>query len=188
MLRFFSDKPGKMDMETHRQNYRMAFDAMRAYHQSEIDHKRDVIAVLNNILITMLTVFGGIYYLIFSASVTVNKWALYGIVLITCLLYLLLIMSLKRKNTEKIKADNRRYEQFREECNIERDHLGLTRFFEQAPLETYWDYRKKQTVYNPLEKGYMKTLGIINLFANLLILINILAAAVALAITFMLKA
>lgn len=119
MIRFFSDKPCKTEMETHRQNYRMAFDAMRAYHQSEIDHKKDAISVLNNILITMLTVFGGIYYLIFTTSIPLKNGVIFSITLLIALSYLLIITAIKRKIFAKISADNLRYEKFREECIVE---------------------------------------------------------------------
>ena len=59
-----------MDKDIHLQNYRMAFDAMRAYHTSEVQHKRDGISVLNAFLASMIPVFGGVIYYIFSDEVS----------------------------------------------------------------------------------------------------------------------
>lgn len=59
-------EPHKNEHDVHLSNYRIAFDAMRAYHQSEIEHKKDMIAILNSILLSFITVFAGIFYFILS--------------------------------------------------------------------------------------------------------------------------
>jgi len=46
----------------------MAFDAMRAYHVSEIEHKKDMITILNGILAIIVTVYGGIFYIIIQEN------------------------------------------------------------------------------------------------------------------------
>ena len=52
---------------THEANKREAFDGMRAYHQSEIAHKKDAIDIIKAILATTVVIFIGLVSAVFSA-------------------------------------------------------------------------------------------------------------------------
>lgn len=160
------------ESEDHRLNYRMAFDAMRAYHSSEIEHKKDMIAILNGILVAIVTVYAGVFIFILKEDVTPYYGIFYLIILVITLLFYVLIKELKSSNKEKIEADNDRYEKFRRECEAEREHLGLKAFFDLSypDSEIYW---KEPSGKARKGSGYLKTIDIINIYSNVLIGITI---------------
>lgn len=159
------------ELEEHRLNYRMAFDAMRAYHSSEIEHKKDMITILNGILVSLITVYGGVF--IFLLKEDIDRRYLFLIpALSTPLFFIVLIAKLKSSNKEKIEADHNRYEQFRRECEAEREHLGLKAFFDTTYPNTdiYWKEPSGKTRQG---SGYLKTIKIIKIYSNILIGITI---------------
>jgi Ca2+/Na+ antiporter len=115
----------------------MAFDAMRAYHCSEIEHKKDMISILNGIFLSIITVFAGIAYFIITKDYEKYHSLVLLIVFAIATLYVLLILALQRSSKAKIASDNVRYEQFREECCKEREYLQLKSFF--GTSQTYWE-------------------------------------------------
>lgn len=156
------------DLENHRLNYRIAFDAMRAYHNSEIEHKKDMISILNSFFLSIITVFTGIFVFLLKEYTSVY----FSLSIITIpaimLIYIVLIVRLKSSNKGKIIADNKRYEKFRLECIAERKHLGLTAFFEtNHPFDSlYWRERFGDEGEG---LGFLETIAIINIYGNLLI-------------------
>lgn len=156
--------------EAHLTNYRIAFDAMRAYHTSEIEHKKDMITILNSVFASTITVYAGIFYLILTpAYKPYHKIAFFIILMITAL-YNFLISRLKKSNVQKIVADNNRYEKFRVECQLERDYLMLNHYFETtAPSkDIYW--KAKPDASGKREgSGNTKTISIIQIYCNMLI-------------------
>lgn len=126
-------------IEIHRENYRIAFDAMRAYHVSEIEHKRDMITILNGILATIVTVYAGIFYIIIQPNLDVFKTVLLVSLPILMLVIFVLINDLRQESVIKLRGDNDRYEKFRNECIIERYYLGLNKYYEQFDKkDLYW--------------------------------------------------
>jgi hypothetical protein len=115
----------------------MAFDAMRAYHCSEIEHKKDMISILNGIFLSIITVFAGIAYFIITKDYVKYHRLVFLIIFAVTTLYVLLILALQKSNKAKIASDNARYEQFREECRQEREYLQLNSFF--STFQTYWE-------------------------------------------------
>jgi len=86
----------------------------------------------------------------------------------------LLIKVLLKKNIEKIQSDNDRYEKFRTECLLERDFLKLTAYFDDPAIKSsrskiYWDIEPKIGT-DRKGTGYLKTIEIIDLYANMLML------------------
>jgi hypothetical protein len=127
----------------HLENYRMAFDAMRAYHVSEIEHKKDMVSILNGILVSIVTVYAGIFVFILSDATKFDSTAKYiafwGIFVMAGL-YWGLLHRLMRECANKIKGDNNRYEKFRNECTIEREILGLQEYYKSnhTVKDLYW--------------------------------------------------
>jgi len=164
----------RLDRDTHRVNYRIAFDAMRAYHTSEIEHKKDMITILNSILLVIVSIYAGIYYYIIYVFPKSNKSLLIIgilIILLCCTLLALLINSLKKQNNAKIKSDNDHYESFREECRIERDLLGLTKTLKKKNqnIPFYWE-QIKEIKKDRDGTGYLKTIKIISMYCTMLLI------------------
>lgn len=124
-------------LQIHLTNYRLAFDAMRAYHSSEIEHKKDMISVLNGIFVSIITVFAGIAYFIVTKDYDKYLCLIFFFILAVTILYIIMILRLRGSSSAKIASDNARYEQFREECRKEREYLQLNTFF--SPNSTYWE-------------------------------------------------
>ena len=68
----------------HKANMRQAFDGMRAYHNSEIAHKKDAIEILKTILTTTVLVYGGLVGLVVSRQIDGYIASVASIVLILC--------------------------------------------------------------------------------------------------------
>ena len=124
-------------LQIHLTNYRLAFDAMRAYHSSEIEHKKDMITILNGIFVSIITVFAGITYCIVTKDYDKYNCFIFLFILAVATLYVIMILRLWKNSKHKIASDNARYEQFREECKKEREYLRLNTFFGPGP--TYWE-------------------------------------------------
>jgi hypothetical protein len=187
------------DSETHRSNYRIAFDAMRAYHSSEIEHKKDMITILNGVLTSIITVFAGIFYFILSKDFDYLllpedqlylRIIFYILFIVVPLLYIYLIEELKRINVQKINGDNDTYEKFRRECQFERDALELTEYFKNKNPEEgviYWELDSAPLIKPPEDRsgsGYNKTIGIINTYSKLIEFIVIYLAIIAITLLF----
>jgi hypothetical protein len=164
--------------EDHRVNYRMAFDAMRAYHNSEIEHKKDMITILNGILVAIVTVYAGVFIFILKEDVVPYYHVSFIVITVITLLFYALIRALKSSNKEKIEGDNNRYEKFRRECEAEREHLGLKSFFDSnyPDLDIYW---KDPSGSTRKGSGFLKTIYIINIYSNVLIGITICLTAIS---------
>jgi hypothetical protein len=171
------------ELDVHLTNYRIAFDAMRAYHTSEIEHKKDMITILNGILVSIVTVFAGIFIFILSSDYDAYKRVATIFIMIIGFLYVIMIRKLMSVNAEKIKGDNNRYEKFRIECQLEREYLGLNDYYKEIKQidNIYWfvvedkDGERKGT-------GYKKTIGIINIYCDVLLYIVIALSLVALTV------
>lgn len=168
-----SKKKSDKIFNAHLLNYRMAFDTMRSYHSSEIEHKKDMITILNNVFISNITVFAGIFYFILSTDYDEFNEVSIIVILIITSLYIALILKLKIVNAKKMKADNLRYEKFRIECQIERDYLKLSKYFIDLEVvdNIYWSDGENNNVMRT-ESGYNKTLSLISIYCNILMFIT----------------
>jgi hypothetical protein len=163
-------------LQIHLTNYRLAFDAMRAYHSSEIEHKKDMISILNGIFVSIITVFAGIAYFILAKDYDKYHSFILLFILAVTALYIIMILRLKSRSIAKIASDNTRYEQFREECRKEREYLQLNTFF--SPDATYWE------MPSILREGtgHEVTQGIVGDYSTVLISIIICLSTFALAL------
>lgn len=198
-----SEDPTVDEKNIHLQNYRIAFDAMRAYHVSEIEHKKDMITILNSILVTIVTVYAGIFYIIVDEKYK----SIIGIMpicsLIISFIYWLLIDYMLGVNVKKLTTDNDRYERFRIECLLERDYLGLTNYFENLGDNSYGIYwrkkvgprkeeaigkEKKKNIQPVIEErvwtGYKETIKIIEMYSYLLKFITVALTIISIIASF----
>lgn len=170
--------------EAHLLNYRIAFDAMRAYHNSQIENKKDIISILNNIFISIITVFAGIFYFVITdIYIPYNKVAMIIIPCITAF-YIVLIHKLKMNSTQQIIADNYRYEKFREECQFEREYLKLDNYYKSINPKPniYWDKNLPNKGEPTGGIGYKQSIDIINSYSTLLSCIIVFFALIAMVI------
>ncbi|RYY93310.1 MAG: hypothetical protein EON61_25180, partial [Alphaproteobacteria bacterium] len=89
-----------------------AFEGMRAYHRSEIDHKRDAIAILT----TVLAGNGGLVAAGFGALSRASAigWGPIAIIAITVFATTaILVQKIMSATQKKIEADGNRYKEFR---------------------------------------------------------------------------
>jgi len=173
--------------DAHLLNYRIAFDAMRAYHVSEIEHKKDMITILNSILLSIVTVFAGVFIFILSPDYDIYNHVSLIIIAIIGILYLVLIFRLMKVNAKKIQGDNDRYEKFRIECQLERKYLKLDDYYKSLNQidKIYWNIVEdtpKDQEGDRVGSGYKKTIGIINIYSKALLAIVISLVLISLII------
>ncbi len=160
------DQVKKLEIERniHLQNYRMAFDAMRAYHTSEIEHKKDAISVLNAFLASMVPVFGGVFFYILKDN-SIN-WISIVMGILSIVAYFMSIDAVIETYKQKVDSDHYRYEQFRDEANREREVLGikedLKEYSTDACSSLYWDEKGRE------RSGHNSTKNIIERYSMLL--------------------
>lgn len=107
----------------HLDNKKEAFDAMRAYHQSEISHKGHAISVLQTILQATILVYGGLFGLMLKDGISINIIQFSGI---SCLLVITIVSwKIALATQEKIRQDNIQYCLHYFEYRKERELLGL---------------------------------------------------------------
>lgn len=196
------------NLEIHRENYRISFDAMRAYHVSEIEHKRDMIAILNGIMAIIVTVYGGIFYVVIQDKLLTIKFVLLFSLPILMIVINVLIALLLKSSIRKLEGDNNRFERFRNECIIERNYLGLSKYYEKVGNENlYWNITLPNDLGSKSEtttsdhirltenqtrnhanhnsqtlregSGFIKTAGIIQTYSRLLNMIQLIIGATA---------
>jgi hypothetical protein len=162
--------------EAHLLNYRIAFDAMRTYHTSEVEHKKDMITILNNVLLSIVTVFAGVFIFILSPEYSAYDQMAFIIIAIIGILYVILIIRLMNVNAKKIKGDNNQYEKFRVECQLERKFLKLDDYYksEKHGNKIYWNIIEDTEEIAEGDRagsGHKKTIEIINIYSNALLTI-----------------
>ncbi len=158
------DKRQGVSQSIHLQSYRMAFDGMRAYHTSELHHKRDSINILNGFLASMIPVFGGVvYYILFNKSSCFISWLM---IAGASFIYYYSIYVVLKTTKEKLKSDNDSYVQWKNEAIAERKALKLDSSIQDSIKESngdgYWDKEKNNGL------GYIKTFEIIRRYGYLL--------------------
>ncbi|MEP6596233.1 MAG: hypothetical protein ABJA71_09810 [Ginsengibacter sp.] len=154
-----------------------------------------MITILNGVLITIITVFAGIFYFILSKDYDhltklPDQVSIISIVIIIIgLLYIILVIRLRSANKEKILSDNNRYEKFRRESLLERDFLGLTDYFKNINpnVDIYW-VNNTDPLENPAAdrkgSGDKVTFKIINIYSESIIFIVSCLTITSLALLF----
>jgi hypothetical protein len=164
------------DIDTHRANKREAFDGMRAYHQSELSHKKDCIDILKAILTTMLVAFGGILAVVHSKQLDFDL-ARSASLLLLCFVALSVAGTVWATNT-KISQDNARYRRYQSEYRLERLALKLE--------EDLWSEGFTSAWFEPLnsyKSGYHYTKIILRVFGLLIVSAAVLATLVVYGLT-----
>jgi len=178
--------------------YKIAFEGMRAYHESEIQHKKDAISTLNNITVLLLSVYGGLFILSFEHKELIVLFSIINWVIPSVYLIFALVHNSLYKN--KIKADNQVYKYFREECRVLRNLLGITADFEKYKFKDdnaaidlteiekgeateyrnriFWDIKFKDSKWkdDKIESGFSLTNKIISGYHILIFTILIIVA------------
>lgn len=143
-----------------------AFEGMRAYHRSEIDHKRDAIAVLT----TMLAGNGGLVAAGFGALDHADKIGWWPIALVASLVFLTTVLLVRRivaATNDKIEADGRRYQEFKAQSISAKRLLGL-----YAPITT--EHGVETVLSEPQPSfGKAKTQRILDTFFQLVVIFSL---------------
>jgi hypothetical protein len=123
----------------HESNKREAFDGMRAYHLSEINHKKDAIDILKTILTTEAIIFGGLVAGISKGVIHVSDMILLGLSItgISCFS----VISIVWTTILKINQDNKRYRSYKNEYLKERELIGLDDDLKAIGHESHWNQK-----------------------------------------------
>lgn len=162
----------EIEDETHRLNYRLSFDAMRGYHTSELFHKRDAIIILNSFLVCIIAVYAAIikflsYDIIIKNPTIITKVAIISLVISIFVSISLLI--LVKKYETKITKENKRYEQYRNECIVSREKLGLKNIHKEY---FYWKKKPLDPTIAREGTGYVGAVDIIKTYTIILIIFS----------------
>jgi hypothetical protein len=154
----------------HESNKREAFDGMRAYHQSEISHKKDAIDILKTLLTTVVLLFAGLVAAAYkqiapSDSVIYLAWGLAG-------LNILAALATTLTTNMKITQDNKRYSAYTLEYKIERDIIGLEDDLKAYNHQSKWIEEKP----GKNKSGYHYTKLILTWFAITVSMIGVAGA------------
>ena len=148
--------------DIHKLNKREAFDGMRAYHQSEISHKKDCIDILKSILTSTLAVYGGIIGLALSEKIQ-QREAL-STAFIILFFTMTAVLGVVWSSNKKIDQDNKRYGKYQDEYKLERLILRLEEDMWERSYISAWFEPK-----NPNKSGYHYTKVILRCFGWLVI-------------------
>jgi hypothetical protein len=121
---------------THEMNKREAFDGMRAYHQSELSHKKDAIEILKTILTSCILVFTGLLASVYTGLAKV-EYVVYLSIAISIITGIAAFLIVHTTN-KKIDQDNKRYRRYLEEYVAERHILALNDDLEAIGYKSIW--------------------------------------------------
>ncbi|MDM8159161.1 hypothetical protein QUH73_04935 [Labilibaculum sp. K2S] len=157
--------------EKHMRNKREAFDGMRAYHLSEIEHKKDAVEMIKTILTVTILVYGGMLGMIISGKVPLAFFSSLCLALLLFCTVCFISYKIVSVTNLKISKDNARYRKYAEEYVKERDILEL-----DADLQLQ-DYCSAWKEVKDLNKtGFYFTKSILSVFAGLPIIISIIGS------------
>lgn len=154
------------DDSVHIANMRQAFDGMRAYHNSEIAHKKDAIEILKTILTTTVLVYGGLVGLVVSQQIDGCFAFRTSIVLIFCVI--LAVFFIAHITNIKIDNDNKRYRDFFKEYLVERELLLVEEYVRKAGII--------YPPHDPNKTGYHHTKKIIRRFGFIIVTVAIIGS------------
>lgn len=165
-----NDEPTpRLTSTVHEANKREAFDGMRAYHQSEIAHKKDAVDILKAILTTTIILYGGVLSVAISGKIGV-LYAIYTGWTLAVLIGLSVSLVVGVTN-RKIDEDNKRYRKYRDEYVLERKLLGLESDLSKEKYTSAWVEE-----HDPTKTGYHHTKNILRVFAGMIFLVAIVGS------------
>ena len=122
---FKKDNNLNASISTHESNKKEAFEGMRAYHRSEIDHKKDAISIFQTLIASVLVLYAGLISAIYSGNINDHQWLVISVGWFIFLILATSSTALTYLTNKKINRDNTRYEKFRYEYALERKALKL---------------------------------------------------------------
>lgn len=170
---YFNHRIASEKRSAHEANKKEMFDGMRAYHLSEINHKKDGIDILKTYLVTLAGVFGGLLASINKGYI--SNAAIIGLAILIAVINAIAVGLITWFTNQKIMADNGVYNRFLYEHGKERELLGI-----EDDLRTHTDYKspwQKAEAKSEI-KGYSHTIRIMRVFGNSVIAIGVVAALV----------
>lgn len=140
-------------LELHKQE---AFQGMRAYHASEIQHKQDAIAIMKAALTSVITVDGAMLAALATQKVhpSVTILGTLLVLLAACLA----LSELSEITNNKIAKDHRRYEDYRDDYVRALVSLGL------QDAQSHWHRQEDRD-----RSGYAATQKIVKVFENIVV-------------------
>lgn len=143
-----------------------AFEGMRAYHRSEIDHKRDAIAIIT----TVLAGNGGLVAAGFGALGRASGigWTIIaGVAVLVFTATVVLVQQIMTATQKKIEADGLRYQEFKAQSIAAKRLLGLYK-----PITT--EHGTETVLKEPMPSaGKAKTQRILDVFFQLVIVFSL---------------
>lgn len=165
----FADLKGRRT--THELNKKEAFDGMRAYHQSELSHKKDAIEILKTLLTSCILIFTGLLASVY-AGLAKTEYILYLAIAITGITGLACFLIVWTTN-RKIEQDNGRYRKYLAEYVVERDILALEDDLKAAGHTSTWVMPS-----NPDKSGFHYTKLILRWFGWIIFMIAIAGSVI----------
>ena len=150
--------------QTHEANKREAYDGMRAYHHSEIAHKKDAVDIIKTILTTTIILYAGLVGSSVAGEIAVCL-ALVAAWLIA-ILVVIGVCTIVIFTNKKIDQDNKRYRKYRDEYVRERQFLGLEQDLSLNGYTSAWVEQQ-----DPNRTGYHHTKNILRAFAAIVIVV-----------------
>ena len=142
-----------------------AFEGMRAYHRSEIDHKRDAITILT----TVLAGNGGLVAAGFGAlgrASAIGWMPIAAIAIIVFAATAILVQQIMTATQKKIEADGARYQEFKAQSIAAKKLLGL-----YQPITT--EHGTETIMKEPMPgAGKTRTQHILDVFFQLVVVFS----------------
>ncbi len=142
-----------------------AFEGMRAYHRSEIDHKRDAIAILT----TVLAGNGGLVAAGFGAlsrASSIGWMPIASIAIVVFAATAILVQKIMTATRKKIEADGARYQEFKAQSIAAKKLLGL-----YSPITT--EHGTETIMKEPMPGlGKARTQHILDVFFQLVVVFS----------------
>lgn len=165
----------EVEDETLRLNYNLSFNAMRGYHTSELFHKRDAIIILNSFLVCTIAVYAAILKFLNYDAISKDSTILLNVSMISLIISIFISISLRvifNRYKEKIQKENIRYEQYRNECIICRERLGMNTMYKKHSLNKkdtfYWETMERNPASPRKGTGFEGAIRIINAYSIIL--------------------
>lgn len=158
------------------ENYRICFDAMRAYHSSEIHHKAHTIDILKSVITAAVIMHSGILGYVFIEDQYFNEKIGIAATLLLFIVLSITVWVIIRSTIIKIYGDSNRYEKYRNEGIIMRNQLGLSKTCE-SHSNLYWGISINASNSTRDGQGNIKTNMILICFGILIVAISFLTSS-----------
>lgn len=166
----------KADLRVHEANKAEAFQGMRAYHTSELNHKKDAISIFQTLITSVAIIYTGLIAGVYNnviddlTPITILGWVVF-IVLVIC------SCIITNYSNKKISKDNARYNKYVAEYIWEREIIHLEEDLLNVGYKSYWADFKENLSEKP-KTGYSYTKKIIIGLNIIVCLIGLTGAAI----------